>query len=266
MTELAKRVIVSVIFIPLLLAALWLGGVYLIVMFGLVSLLGGLEYITMLRGKGHKIGWVWVVLGLGLYLAFVLLRGCDLGLIWIIFFAVLMDALVCWNPDSSIPRAFATFFSLVWTAVIPAMITRIGLDYIKAPILLYLVAMIWITDSVAYFVGMSLGRHRNVTPVSPRKSWEGFLAGALAPAILAIIIYYSGLVLLPARELALIVIAAGIFGQLGDLSESMLKRYAGAKDSSRLIPGHGGILDRTDSILLAGSFLYLAINILEKVR
>lgn len=63
--------------------------------------------------------------------------------------------------------------------------------------------------------------------------------------------------------MVLIAVAAGIFGQLGDLLESMLKRYYGVKDSSKLIPGHGGVLDRTDSILLAGSFLYFALQILS---
>lgn len=146
------------------------------------------------------------------------------------------------------------------------MIVRIGLDYHGQYILLGLVLMIWIVDSVAYFIGMSFGRHRGVTAISPRKSIEGFIAGALAPALIVFILYITGFRLIELKYLVLIAIAAGIVGQLGDLTESMIKRFAQVKDSSNLIPGHGGILDRTDSILLAGSFLYCAIQVLEKVR
>ena len=266
MSELRQRVVVSVIFIPLLLAALWLGGGYLVVMFALVNILGGLEYITMMRGRGHRIAWIWLGLGALLYGALLLTRGYDLVLVWAAFLLIVIDGISVWDEATSVPRAFAVCFGLVYTAVLPAMITRIGLDYIGQPILLTLIVMIWIVDSVAYFVGMSFGRHRGVTAVSPRKSLEGFFAGAFVPVVIVVIIYFSGWRPLPARLMLLIAIAAGIFGQLGDLAESMLKRYCGVKDSSRLIPGHGGILDRTDSILLAGSFLYCAIKIFEKVR
>lgn len=261
MTELGKRITISVIFIPLLLAALWMGGWYLVVMFALVSLIGGFEYITMMRCKGHKVTWLWLPAGLALFFGMLWWRGFEMVMLWLLFFGLIVDALIYWNQDESVPKAFAAMFGVAYTAILPAMITRIGLDYSEHPILLILIAMIWIADSSAYFVGMSLGKHRNVTPVSPRKSWEGFFAGALAPLITAIIIYYSGLNWMPGRLLMLCAVAAGIFGQLGDLTESMLKRYCGVKDSSRLIPGHGGILDRTDSILLAGSFLYIAIQI-----
>lgn len=263
MNELKQRVTVSVIFIPLLLAALWLGSWYLIGMFALVNLLGGLEYLTMLRARGHRIGWIWLGVGFLLYLALLLWRDIDLPLIWVVFLGLILDAIMDWDEGASVPRAFAICFGLVYTAVLPAMITRIGLDYIGQPILLSLVAMIWIVDSVAYFVGMHFGKHRNLTPVSPRKSLEGFFAGALVPILIVIILYFSNVDFLPGWMMVLIAMAAGIFGQLGDLAESMLKRYCGVKDSSRLIPGHGGILDRTDSILLAGSFLYCALKILE---
>ena len=261
MSELRQRVMVSVIFIPLLLAALWLGGGYLIAMFSLVSILGSLEYFTMMRGKGHRVAWIWLGLGTALFVALLIWRELDLVFAWVALLALILDAIMDWDENTSVPRVFSISFGLLYTAVLPAMITRIGLDYIGQPILLSLVMMIWIVDSVAYFVGMSFGKHRNVTAVSPRKSLEGFLAGVFVPFLIVIILYFTKVDFLSGWLMALIAIAAGVFGQLGDLAESMLKRYCGVKDSSRLIPGHGGILDRVDSLLLAGSFLYCALKV-----
>ena len=266
MTELQKRVLVSVIFAPLLLVALWLGGWYLVGMFAAVCGLGWMEYLGMMRQRDHRIAWVWLAMGLAVYASLLLWRDVDLVILWIAFLALVLDALFSWDADQSLPRIFAISFGLIYVSALPAMIARIGLDYIDKPILLVLIITIWVVDTMAYFVGMSLGKHRNLTQVSPRKSLEGFIAGALAPIPVVIIIYYWMPGLLPPHILALIAVSAGIFGQLGDLAESMLKRYSGVKDSSSLIPGHGGILDRTDSILLAGSFLYIALKVFEKVR
>lgn len=266
MTELQKRVGVSVIFIPLLLVALWLGGIPLLAMFAVVNLGGMMEYVTMMRQKGLMLSWLWISLGFVAYVAFVFWRGLELPMIWILMAGMIVEALFSWHEETSVPRLFATGYGLLYTALLPALIVRIGLDYIGQPILLSLIIMIWIVDSVAYFIGMSFGKHRNVTRVSPRKSVEGFLAGVLVPFIVVFILYVSRWEVVDYRIMLMIAFAAGFFGQLGDLAESMLKRYCGVKDSSRLIPGHGGILDRTDSILLAGSFLYCILSFLQKVR
>lgn len=266
MTELQKRIGVSLIFIPLLLAALWLGGIYLIIMFALVSLLGGFEYIQMLRYSGNTICWRWLPLIGGTFFLLSLTRAWDIEVLWALFIIAVIDALIGFDAQTSLPKAFAALFGAVWLGIMPALIVRIGLDYSSQKLLFALVIMIWIVDSAAYFAGMLFGRHRNVTVVSPRKSVEGFLAGVLVPFLIAFILYIVNTSFISARQIALIAIAAGIAGQLGDLAESMLKRHCGMKDSSKLIPGHGGILDRTDSILLAGSFLYCVLSILDKVR
>ena len=266
MTELRKRILLSVLFIPILLAALWLGGIPLILMFALINVLGGLELVVMLRNKGIGIPFLLLLPSLALYLALVLIRGMDVPLIWLAFLTTIVTGLVKWDPERTMPSMIASIFTFLYIAVIPSLIVRIGLDYIGQPILLTLVIAIWIVDSVAYFVGMSIGKHRNVTPVSPRKSWEGFIAGALAPFVIVIIFYYAGFRPLRLSYMMMIASAAGVIGQIGDLAESMLKRFAGVKDSSRIIPGHGGILDRTDSMLLAGSYMYCILMFFEKVR
>lgn len=265
MTELQKRILVSVIFIPGILAAMYFGGVTLVAVFGLVTLLGASEYITMMRGAGHKIGWHWLPLSLAAYLGLVMLPGWEILIFWGLFFLAIIDGLFKWSEQFSLPRSGLALFGAFYTAVLPALVVRLGIEQQRGYLLLWLVLLIWIVDSTAYFIGTAWGKHRKLFAMSPNKSLEGFLAGALVPFVIVIILYYVGLFDDPVL-LLLAAFAAGIIGQAGDLAESMLKRYCKVKDSSNLIPGHGGILDRSDSIFLAGSFLYCALIFLEKVR
>lgn len=119
---------------------------------------------------------------------------------------------------------------------------------------------IWTCDSFAYFGGRAFGRHKLFERVSPKKTWEGAIAGAIAGIAVCVglgywltgLTWYDGL---------FIGIAAGVFGQIGDLAESHLKRACGVKDSSQIIPGHGGILDRFDSLLFVAPPVYIYLII-----
>ncbi len=266
MSEIHTRVLVSMVLIPLALFALYYGGLPLVLALYAVASIGSLEYILMMRKAGINISYLWVYLCSLSYLALVYLPGYDLPILWLMMLVMFIEVLFSWNVVSSVTRLFATLFGLVYTALFPALIVRIGFLYANEKILLALILMIWIVDTVAYFIGMKFGRKRNVTAISPRKSLEGFIAGIVAPWVIVIILSLFKVGFLPFTYLALIAVAAGVFGQLGDLAESMLKRFCEVKDSSNLIPGHGGILDRSDSILLAGSFLYCALEIIIKVR
>lgn len=121
-------------------------------------------------------------------------------------------------------------------------------------------ASIWLCDSAAYFVGTAWGRHKLFEAVSPNKTWEGAIAG-LVTAVAAFVV--AGEALLPylsLQEAVVCGIIVGIFGQVGDMVESKLKRDAGVKDSSALIPGHGGMLDRFDSLILVSPVLFLYMD------
>ncbi len=265
MNQLQKRVAVSVVFIPVILAAMYIGGTVLTVVFALVSLLCSSEYIQMMRGASLRIGWHWLPVSLLAYLGCVFLPGWEVLILWSLFFIAMLGAFFRWESQRSIPIAALALFGAVYTGILPALLVRLGLEHASARILFWLVILIWCADTAAYFVGTAWGKKRNIFSISPNKSLEGFITGAVAPFIIVIILYYTGLV--DNLELLLLsAFAAGIVGQLGDLAESMLKRHCNVKDSSKLIPGHGGILDRSDSILMAGSFLYFALSILEKVR
>jgi phosphatidate cytidylyltransferase len=109
----------------------------------------------------------------------------------------------------------------------------------------------WVGDSAAYYVGRKLGRHKLAPRISPGKSWEGSIASVAASIVFAVV-YLTRLI--PSVEIWQAVLLGGvgnIAGQIGDLAESALKRGAGVKDSGTMLPGHGGWLDRVDSILFA---------------
>jgi phosphatidate cytidylyltransferase len=117
----------------------------------------------------------------------------------------------------------------------------------------------WLSDTGAYFAGRFLGKHKLYEAVSPKKTIEGALgglAGGTLGAVLVVTFYLKSLPMVHALALA---VFAGGLGQLGDLGESLLKRSVGVKDSGGIVPGHGGILDRVDALLVTGTFCYLYI-------
>lgn len=118
-----------------------------------------------------------------------------------------------------------------------------------------LIITVWVMDTAAYFFGKNFGKNQ-LTAVSPKKTWEGAIAGfifAIATSLLLAKIF--GWIITPAKSVV-IGILIGIFGQMSDIAESMLKRAVGSKDSSNLLPGHGGILDRFDSYILLAPIIY----------
>ncbi|MDR2175870.1 MAG: phosphatidate cytidylyltransferase [Synergistaceae bacterium] len=127
-------------------------------------------------------------------------------------------------------------------------------------VLVSLFACTWSCDVTAYLVGRRWGKVPLCENVSPNKTWEGFIGGALGSILMnALLIFYQQQ---PPFPLFLIGLICAFAGQLGDLAESLIKRETGAKDAGRLIPGHGGVLDRFDSILINGLLTYLLFGVL----
>ncbi len=133
----------------------------------------------------------------------------------------------------------------------------------------YVVALVyfaaWGSDSFAYLVGKAIGKHK-LTPISPKKSWEGSIAGVLGAVILGVVYKLILEMFIPFRITYLVIvlsmIALSVIGQIGDLAASAIKRYVGIKDFSDLLPGHGGMLDRFDSVIMVAPFAYFIFSIL----
>lgn len=123
--------------------------------------------------------------------------------------------------------------------------------------LLYGMLIVWLTDSGAYLIGRKIGKNKLAPKISPNKTWEGSIGGTVVAVILLAIYRYF----IPVGDgfiaMIFITLILSIFGQFGDLIESALKRYYGVKDSGKILPGHGGILDRFDSMLVVMPMLHL---------
>jgi len=128
--------------------------------------------------------------------------------------------------------------------------------------ILFLCAVVWVGDSAAMYVGKSLGRYKMAPAISPGKTWEGAVGGAVGGVLTAV--WGAGFWLphLVLWQCIMLGLCISLAAQMSDLGESMLKRYAGVKDSGGLIPGHGGILDRIDSMLFAAPTLVYALLLL----
>jgi phosphatidate cytidylyltransferase len=115
------------------------------------------------------------------------------------------------------------------------------------------------SDTMAYFIGKAIGRHKLAPRISPGKTWEGAIAGVVGAVIVSLLFTLSTPLGLPLNygHAVLLGILISVFGQIGDLVESLLKRNSGAKESGNLMPGHGGLLDRMDSVVFAGIVVYL---------
>lgn len=122
--------------------------------------------------------------------------------------------------------------------------------------------MLWASDTGAYLFGSKLGKHKLFERHSPKKTWEGFIGGMLTSVVSAIIVsyYFADLTTVQWAGMSLIIVVAGT---LGDLSESMLKRSLSAKDSGTLLPGHGGLLDRFDGLLLAAPLVFVYLQLIR---
>ena len=122
--------------------------------------------------------------------------------------------------------------------------------------------MIWSADSISFFAGRRWGKNKLAPSLSPGKTIQGAIGGAVSVLIAGILIYYIDEALTESRELwkwLLLLLVVWLVSVIGDLYESALKRGAGVKDSGSILPGHGGVLDRIDSMLAAGPFFYLGL-------
>lgn len=259
---LLKRVLVAVFFIPLLIYIFYVGNIALTSFLALIAFQMMFELREMFFKKGIVVPKIIIVLGLIVFLASIY-SGMTLifASLLLTFIVVIGLDLFTSKLDGAMIRGSAAIFIVVYVAVLLSSIYHIRLLENGRNLILSLLFTIWITDMAAFFVGRAIGKHKGIFKASPNKSLEGFLAGIFFSfAISYIFIKFFGL---STPQGIAVAISGGIFGQMGDLFESILKRDTGVKDSSNVLPGHGGILDRFDSLLLAAPVFYVILYFIK---
>ena len=252
MSPLVSRVVVAALLLPIVLGAVWLGGWWLCAL----ALAGGLLAFHELSVMARSLRPLVLAGFAGLTLAIV---GVQLGgPVW------LLGAVM-----GTVALAFGLFLvsSVRQTATISFAITLLGVVWIggglghlllvrdvpgDGRLLIFTVLfVVFADDTAAFFVGRALGRHKLAPTISPGKSWEGFVGGTVVAVAVAFFVLYEQDVLEIWESLAF-GLAVALASTLGDLFESAVKRDLGVKDSGRILGGHGGMLDRLDSLLWAG--------------
>jgi len=265
MINLIKRILSGGIYIALIIAAILLldnSPVMYLLVFPLLIVLGIGEMITMAKDDATQ-SWLVNIIdmlgGVGLFVAFYLhyegttMQSRAWWLLPITIYLLLRTIVQLYRPrQNALHSLERSFFSLGYIALPMAMLNCIM--SITAPrLLLGMFMFIWLYDTGAFCVGMLLGRHRLFERISPKKSWEGVIGGILACVAGAYVTNYWFDEFFQVPELNIWVglsVVVAVFATFGDLVESLIKRTVGVKDSGNILPGHGGILDRIDSLLL----------------
>ena len=277
MKELTQRVLVAVWGIPLLLALSYLGGYYFLVLILMINARTLYEFYSLFEKKRvYAYRWMGIAIGSAI-LTIIFYQVFSLMIILAVASTVLvMLSILRIQQEIASFNMAVTIAGLIYVSGFLACLLYLRLHfegYVMAQqaatdssagiFLVILWISIWVCDTAAYFGGRLLGRHKLAPVISPNKTIEGGIFG-LVFGILSFVL--AGILLLPTLAVEYLWISGiivGIFGQLGDLIESRLKRDTGVKDTSPILPGHGGFLDRFDSIIFISPFLLVIFHYLR---
>jgi phosphatidate cytidylyltransferase len=259
---LKHRVITAAVGVPLVILAIWFGDPWFSLLIAAVALAGTYEFYHMANFDRSE-----PLLYLGLLWALALVISPhykNLGVLPIVITAAMLISLIWLLLRSSREKAFRDW---AWTIVgalyvgwmLSYWLNLRGLEDGRNWVYLAMLTT-FANDTSAYFIGRARGKHKLTPMISPAKTWEGAIGGLVSAILAAIVIAVVLTLISPFTfkywQVILLGFLVGLFAQLGDLVESLLKRNMGVKESGNLLPGHGGILDRFDSLIFVGAVVY----------
>ncbi|MFM9983986.1 MAG: phosphatidate cytidylyltransferase [Flavobacteriales bacterium] len=258
MNNLVIRSIAGIIFSVVVICSALLGELALGILFLVFSSIGLYEFytITSESSKNPEVKWIGLLLGIALYLVlfFVFTDVIEVKFLWIFpaLLSVLFCALLLRIEQKQMEHLAFTLMGLIYV-VFPFSLVNLlahvdGQFNYEWPVGFFLI--LWANDTGAYITGKFLGKTKLYEKVSPNKTWEGLMGGIVfAFAVAWILSHYF--ISVPLNQWLVVSVIISIFGNLGDLFESMLKRRFNVKDSGSIMPGHGGALDRFDGLLMS---------------
>lgn len=277
---LLTRTTTAIVFVGVLLTAIFFNYISFVTLFLVVSIWGLIEFYQIAEKLGAKpYKWIGIISGLSLFMCTAIANSyyrhfvsptaiLSVGIVlpFFVFITALFD-----NTSNAITNLVFTLAGIIYTVLPFSLLIHIAcIDTSFAGFIapynfhyvLGIICLIWISDVSAYLVGSLIGKHKLYERISPGKTWEGTIGASILTIACSFLIHH----LFP--ELALkhwvvIAILVSVFGTIGDLIESMFKRQAGIKDSGKIMPGHGGILDRFDSLLFVAPFVYAYLTLFK---
>jgi len=265
------RILTAVVGIPIFVGAVYLGGYWFGGIIALVALVAAIEMAGLLKAGGAEpLPVPGLVLGALLLLRFWLP-------LWEPALLFVAAAMILATPglrgDRPANRLAATGMMVVYPAWLLSFVTAIregigfevGGEEAMWLTIMFLV-MIWSSDTFAYYTGRTIGRTPFFPAISPKKTWEGFAGGVVGTALVGGLLKQFALPFINWSDATILILICGVLGPVGDLAESRLKRSVEAKDSGALLPGHGGLLGRFDSMIVCAPLVWLFLAYLSSIR
>jgi phosphatidate cytidylyltransferase len=262
------RIIVGIVTIPIILLISYAGNIYFLLFVLAIGLISFYEFSLLMKKKGISANLAVGFAAVAVIIFNFYRNVIDLYSFILLFLLILTLIELFRNKGSAILNVGGTLLGIFYVGFFSSAILALrefypqidGLYERGGFLIISIFAAIWFCDSAAYWGGTALGKHRLYARVSPKKSWEGAIFGFVFAIIAMILAKLFFLDFLTYTHVIIIGIIIGTLGQAGDLIESLFKRDADVKDSSAIIPGHGGIFDRFDSLLYVAPVIYIYLT------
>jgi len=264
--NLLTRILIAVFAIPLILYIVYLGGYYFLSLVGIIAGASLYELINIGKKYGLILSNIFGITTGLIILVEMYFYGFDY--VPLTFVAIIILLLIVYlKSDTKNPFLELGFyiFSLFYIAIFLGCLILLReipkLDYsTSGKLIITLLGIVWSVDTFAFFIGRKIGVHKIFRRISPKKSVEGAIAGIIGGFLFMLAAKYIFIEKLDLVKLVIITAVVVVFGQVGDFVESQIKRKAGLKDSSNLLLGHGGFLDRFDSLIFISPIVYFIVK------